>query len=712
MNILDSAPDPEALSSHDISVDGVLAQLSRLTASRTFENTPVLRNLLEHLVTRTISAQSHELKEYSLGIDVFGRGASFDPRVDTIVRVQARRLRTRLAVYYDSEGGSDPVVIELPKGHYVPTFRKAAERTTQIANGDPVDSPRASSRWWVGLAPGLLIGAALMFVLRGTPASTVRDREIVSAAAAMDSDALRAIKVVVTPFENHTGEAALDGLGLRVAEQVIAGIATVEHAAVAAQPSAAPAGANGHADLVVTGTYYTNAETLEFRTRIVEARSGRLLHGFATMAASKADVVAALESVRESVAGAIAVHQDDFFGGLDVISHPPTLEAYREYRAGLEIFQSDYARTLSHLRRSHELAPQFLPPLVVMIFSYGNLGQPDKNDAVLAVMEGLSDRLTTAERLVVEFLRSNRHGRREQARRLLEELERLMPASLLINHNLIQAYAVANRPRAAVAAYLRHPSVGRDLRHSVGNYRRMWFLNALHMLGEYERELEESRRAQADAPGVLVYVRTEARALIGLGRAAEVQDIVERSLSLPRTIGWTETPGDVLELTAVELRAHGYRQESAAMTAKGVEWYRGRPAQSTTARELRDGLAEALYLSERWHEAGTLFEGLASEFPTYPPYRARVAQIAAYTGDPQRARLISDELATWPVDRGWVTSVRAGIAAALGERERAVQMLRDAFMEGLPYGPHLHQNVDFEILRDDEAYRRLLRPVG
>ena len=69
-------------------------------------------------------ADRGDLKEYRLGLAVFDRPESFDPGADPIVRVEARRVRTKLAKYYESEGRHDDVVIELPKGGYVPTFHR------------------------------------------------------------------------------------------------------------------------------------------------------------------------------------------------------------------------------------------------------------------------------------------------------------------------------------------------------------------------------------------------------------------------------------------------------------------------------------------------------------------------------------------------------------------------------------------------------------
>jgi predicted ATPase len=76
-------------------------------------------------VEQALLGDVDRLKEYAVGLEVFGRGESFDPRVDTIVRVQARRLRARLQEYYEDEGGQDAVVIDVPRGHYVAVFRSS-----------------------------------------------------------------------------------------------------------------------------------------------------------------------------------------------------------------------------------------------------------------------------------------------------------------------------------------------------------------------------------------------------------------------------------------------------------------------------------------------------------------------------------------------------------------------------------------------------------
>ena len=78
--------------------------------------------MLRFLVERTASGESDRLKEYTVGVEALGRGTAFDPRTDPIVRAEASRLRARLERYYSGEGRADAVVIELPRGTYVPRF--------------------------------------------------------------------------------------------------------------------------------------------------------------------------------------------------------------------------------------------------------------------------------------------------------------------------------------------------------------------------------------------------------------------------------------------------------------------------------------------------------------------------------------------------------------------------------------------------------------
>jgi Tol biopolymer transport system component len=159
--------------------DAVREELQRLLASCCFAGAPSLRRLVSHLVDKTLEGRPDDLKEYALGVDVFDRGPSFDTRLDTIVRVQARRLRLKLREYYDTEGRNDPLRIELAKGAYIPQFSVqgiADSSTAQFVSTSSINgsvSPqlaRAPRSRAVFAALGLLLmataGLAIMLFVR------------------------------------------------------------------------------------------------------------------------------------------------------------------------------------------------------------------------------------------------------------------------------------------------------------------------------------------------------------------------------------------------------------------------------------------------------------------------------------------------------------------------------------------------------------------
>ncbi len=107
----------------------VREQLRNIVRSPSFGRSAQMAKLLEFLVDETLNGNSENLKGYVIAVDVLGRRESFDPKLSTIVRSEARRLREKLAAYYRVEGEHDPIEIRLPKGSYVPRFeyRGAAE---------------------------------------------------------------------------------------------------------------------------------------------------------------------------------------------------------------------------------------------------------------------------------------------------------------------------------------------------------------------------------------------------------------------------------------------------------------------------------------------------------------------------------------------------------------------------------------------------------
>jgi hypothetical protein len=122
---LTPVPNPEELTAEQNQ-----QQLQRILHSNTLRNSVTLQQLLQFLVARSMRGNPEGLKEYTIGVEAFGRKPDFDPKTDTIVRVQTHRLRQKLKEYYGQEGLHDPILIEIPKGHYCPIFRVREDSRT------------------------------------------------------------------------------------------------------------------------------------------------------------------------------------------------------------------------------------------------------------------------------------------------------------------------------------------------------------------------------------------------------------------------------------------------------------------------------------------------------------------------------------------------------------------------------------------------------
>jgi hypothetical protein len=142
--------------------EAVRAHVARITSSELFAGAERLCRFLSFTVESKLSGRDADVKEYTLGREVFDRGEDYDPRLDPIVRVEARRLRSRLLEYYSGPGREESLRIEYPKGSYVPRIhgRNGVTAPTQ-------PQARRSFPWIVGAATAgvLIVIAAVTFVL-------------------------------------------------------------------------------------------------------------------------------------------------------------------------------------------------------------------------------------------------------------------------------------------------------------------------------------------------------------------------------------------------------------------------------------------------------------------------------------------------------------------------------------------------------------------
>ena len=108
-------------------------QLDRILNSGPFHQSQRRQRFLEYLVNETLAGRSDRLKGYNIALEVFDRPETFDPIFDPVVRIEAGRLREKLREYYETDGQSDPIRIDLPKGTYTPQIEFRHEGAPSIA---------------------------------------------------------------------------------------------------------------------------------------------------------------------------------------------------------------------------------------------------------------------------------------------------------------------------------------------------------------------------------------------------------------------------------------------------------------------------------------------------------------------------------------------------------------------------------------------------
>jgi hypothetical protein len=166
-----------------LSSEAVRQALTRVLSSAEFRTSKRSQDFLRYVVEHTLSGKSDLLKERTIGIEVFGRPANYEPGEDATVRVKAGEVRKRLGLYYAEQGGHDAVRIELPLGTYVPEFRfveTAPPAAPDRAPAPPLivqpipPKPRRKARgpWVVAAAAGLCFLIAGIIWLLGRPANT------------------------------------------------------------------------------------------------------------------------------------------------------------------------------------------------------------------------------------------------------------------------------------------------------------------------------------------------------------------------------------------------------------------------------------------------------------------------------------------------------------------------------------------------------------
>ena len=582
-----------------------------------------------------------------------------------------------------------------------------------------------------------LVGAALVvagaaagaFLALRRPVSGLKDR-----------------RVVVAVIENHTGDPAFDNLGHMAADWVTQGLAqtglveVVPSMSVMSASLASGEHGPGHLDAaglralgretgagtVVWGAYYRQGDSVRFQVQISAAKDGTVLRALDPVAGPLAQPLDAVEALRQRVMAALATLFDSRLNRwATTASQPPNFQAYQEFIAGLDRFvQFDMRGAIAHFERASAVDTAFRLPLIFAANAHMNVGEFAAADAIGHALERHAGQLAPLDRSYLAWVLATCRGDGGEALRASRAMASLAPASEALYLVAEDAMAL-NRPREAVDALV---ALGPDR-----GFTRGWWVywydltTALHLLGDHRAELKqalEGARRFPDNPQVLI---TQVRALAALGRADEVTRRLAASVNLPSVQGWT--PADGMLLAAVELRAHGHAAAADTALAQARDWLAARPPAEAAAEAHRFRVALVSYLSGRLADAQREFERLAAPARLG---RSDSLAVAAVTGDgwdqldylgylgATAARQGNREPAL-RVDRtlaglkrpylfGRHTVWRARIRALLGERDVAVDLLREAIARGYPHVHALHIDLAFESLRDYPPFQELMKP--
>lgn len=248
--------------------DIVRSQLEKILSSTGFVRNERLGAFLRFVIEQELSGRGDQIKESIVGVEVFGRRPDYDVRQDSVVRTEAAKLRVRLTKYYAAEGAADPLVIELPKGGYRPTFREQekALETTAITEPRPFTEPSAPASDRTRLFLALACLAVNLIVVGG---SRFQHQSA-------------PIPIAVLPLTNLSQDSANDYFADGLTNEIIRNLAIIDGLAVRSQTSSfafrgkprniREAGNQLGADYILEGSVLRSGQHLRINAQLVRVR--------------------------------------------------------------------------------------------------------------------------------------------------------------------------------------------------------------------------------------------------------------------------------------------------------------------------------------------------------------------------------------------------------------------------------------------------------
>jgi tetratricopeptide (TPR) repeat protein len=542
-------------------------------------------------------------------------------------------------------------------------------------------------------------------------------------------------RVVVGVFRNATGDPDMDPVGQMAGQFITQGLqrtGTVqvvpwetalssslfvqdEVAARNIQNPVLALAAETGAGIVVSGSYYLEGGDLLIQADVTDPLGRRTFNPIEPVRGpgdSPSEVVLELE---RRVMGLLALHLDERLAtAAGLMGDPPVFEAYEAFNAGLERFiNRQWQTSLPHFRRALELDSTWVQPILYLALAHINLGDYSDVDSLLHLMGSHGSDLTAYQEAWKENLQAHLKGDREAALIAGRRGSEIAPGSKLVFKTSIEALRT-NRPQEAVDALL---SLDPD-RGAMRGWMPYWYMlaRAYHRLGDDISALEAARSCFERCPAweVESYVdcrREGVMALAALGRLEELKVLLEEILQVSAAgfgraaLGAIETmKGRRNEAGAVELLSFVLPRVDNALAE--TDWTD--PSTETPVVVLR-----LLFVAGRIEEARAQFDQVVNARDLI---RARAFRgfIAASTGDTTQAMEDLSALEEWsgPYLDGSPLYWQASITGALGDRDRALELIRQAHSEGLPITDLEGPPTELAFFRDYGPFLEFMRPKG
>jgi TolB-like protein len=265
--------------------ESIRAQVERIAASDTFEKSKRLVRFLEFTIDETVAGRGADLKEYIIGVKVYGRHQDYNPQTDSIVRSEARRLRAKLTEYYATQGHGDSLLISYPKGTYTPIISVTAPLSPVS-----VPPPKLSA-----LTRKISFRLALptVVVLLAVPAALR-----LSLVLSRNSD----LRVLVLPFESLSDDTNGE-LGLKMA-QTIANKLKTTSSLIVLPPTSAARSEGKSPQYVISGAIVQGGNVVRVRARLLRTSDSTMLWT-RTLERKSNDAARSLEEISTEVAGEV-----------------------------------------------------------------------------------------------------------------------------------------------------------------------------------------------------------------------------------------------------------------------------------------------------------------------------------------------------------------------------------------------------------------------